>query len=97
MIHGFAGRGTEDIFNRRGSRQARRTCPQPVWDVARRKLDMLNAAVSLASLRLPSGNALEPLKGDRQGQHSVRINEQYRLCFVWTANGPTDVEIVDYH
>ena len=97
MIRSFADRGTEDIFNRRGSRQARHTCPQPVWDVARRKLDMLSAAVSLASLRLPPGNALEALKGERQGQYSLRINDQFRLCFVWTVDGPAAVEIVDYH
>ncbi len=58
---------------------------------------MVNAAVSLASLRLPPGNALEPLKGDRGGQHSIKINDQYRLCFVWTSEGPENVEIVDYH
>ena len=58
---------------------------------------MLNAAVSLASLRLPPGNALEALKGDRQGQHSIRINDQFRVCFVWTPDGPEDVEIADYH
>ena len=97
MIRSFADQGTEDIFNRRGSPQARRTCPQPVWPVARRKLDMLNAAVSLASLRFPPGNALEALKWDRQGQHSIRINDQFRLCFVWTVDGPAAVEVVDYH
>ncbi len=97
MIRSFADRGTEDLFNRRGSRRARRTCPEPVWAVAQRKLDMLNAAVSLASLRLPPGNALEGLKGERRGQHSIRINDRFRLCFTWTADGPTEVAIVDYH
>ncbi len=97
MIRSFADRGTEDVFNRRGSPRARRTCPESVWPTARRKLDMLNAAVSLPSLRLPPGNFLEPLKGDRRGQHAIRINNQYRLCFVWTPDGPTDVEIADYH
>ena len=97
MIRSFADRGTEDIFNRRDSSQARRTCPSRVWPVAQRKLDMLNAVVSLESLRVPPGNALEALKGDRQGQHSIRINEQFRLCFVWTADGPEQVEITDYH
>ncbi len=58
---------------------------------------MVNAAVSLASLRLPPGNALEPLKGDREGEDSIKINDQYRICFVWTSEGPEDVEIVDYH
>jgi plasmid maintenance system killer protein len=58
---------------------------------------MLNAAVSLVSLRLPPGNMLEALKGERRGQHSLRINDRFRLCFVWTADGPAEVEIVDYH
>lgn len=97
MIRSFASRGTEDIFNRRETRLARRACPEALWPTARRKLDMLNAAVSLASLRLPPGNALEPLKRDRAGQHSIRINDQYRVCFAWTAEGAADVEILDYH
>lgn len=97
MIASFADQGTEDIFNRRRTKQARRTCPLQAWPVARRKLDQLNAAVSLASLRLPPGNRLEALKGDRQGQYSIRINDQYRVCFGWTASGPEDVEITDYH
>jgi plasmid maintenance system killer protein len=58
---------------------------------------VLNAAVSLVSLRLPPGNMLEALKGERRGQHSLRINDRFRLCFVWTADGPAEVEIVDYH
>ena len=65
--------------------------------VALRKLDMLNAAVVLSDLRSPPGNCLEALSGDRVGQHSIRINDQYRVCFVWTAAGPGDVEITDYH
>lgn len=64
---------------------------------AKRKLDMLNAAATLNDLRVPPGNQLEPLAGDRQGQHSIRINRQWRVCFVWTEAGPADVEIVDYH
>ncbi len=97
MIRSFRDRGTEDIFNRRDSAQARRSCPVSFWAVPRRKLDMLNAAVSLASLRVPPGNALEALKGERSGQHSIRTNEQFRACFLWTADGPADVAIVDYH
>lgn len=65
--------------------------------VARRKLVQLNAAATLDFLRAPPGNRLEALKGDRAGQHSVRINDQFRVCFVWTKRGPKDVEIVDYH
>lgn len=97
MIKSFLDRGTEDIFNRVRSKDARRTCPEPVWRVAQRKLDQLNAAVSLDSLRIPPGNRLEALKNDRRGQHSIRINDQYRVCFVWSADGPERVEIVDYH
>lgn len=65
--------------------------------VAVRKLDMLNAAAVLADLRVPPANRLEALKRDRQGQHSIRINDQWRICFVWTPVGPEDVEITDYH
>ena len=65
--------------------------------IARRKLLQLHAASELGSLRVPPGNRLELLKGDRKGQHSIRINRQYRLCFEWTENGPEGVEIVDYH
>jgi toxin HigB-1 len=65
--------------------------------VALRKLDYLNAAVVLSDLRAPPGNQLEPLKRNRSGQHSIRINDQWRICFVWTAAGPANVEICDYH
>jgi len=65
--------------------------------VARRKLLQLNAASELASLRVPPGNQLEALKGDRKGQHSIRINDQWRLCFIWYEEGARQVEIVDYH
>lgn len=65
--------------------------------VAMRKLAILNRAGRLDDLRVPPGNRLEALKGDRVGQYSIRINDQFRICFVWTANGPEEVEIVDYH
>jgi len=65
--------------------------------VARRKLGYMNAAVDLNDLRSPPGNHLELLKGDRAGQYSIRINDQFRICFIWTKDGPTDVEITDYH
>jgi proteic killer suppression protein len=68
-----------------------------ILTVALRKLDMLNATVALSDLRVPPGNRLEALHGDRAGQHSIRINGQFRICFVWTSSGPTDVEITDYH
>ena len=64
---------------------------------ARQKLALLNRALDLDDLRIPPGNRLETLRGDRSGQHSIRINDQYRLCFVWTEAGPTAAEIVDYH
>lgn len=97
MIRSFSDHGTEDVFNRRPTKAARRTCPETLWRVARRKLDQLNAAVSLTSLRIPPGNHLEALGQDRQGQHSIRINDQYRICFIWTDEGPEQVEVTDYH
>ncbi|WP_374012274.1 type II toxin-antitoxin system RelE/ParE family toxin [Pseudoxanthomonas koreensis] len=68
-----------------------------IESVARRKLAYLDAAVDLHDLAVPPGNRLEPLRGNRKGQYSIRINDQFRLCFAWTEKGPTDVEIVDYH
>ena len=97
MIQSFATVGTEEIFNGNNTKTARRICPQSLWRVASRKLDQLNFAKSLEDLRVPPGNHLEALQHDRKGQHSIRINEQYRVCFTWTDAGPKDVEIVDYH
>jgi toxin HigB-1 len=97
MIQSFATPGTEDIFNGIDSKLARKTCPQSLWKIAIRKLDQIDAVSSLEELKSPPGDQLEVLKGDRQGQYSIRINTQYRVCFVWTASGPDDVEIVDYH
>ena len=96
MIVSFKDRGTEDIFDGEDSKAARRTLPSDLHDRAGRTLDQLSAAVSLNSLSLP-GLRLEKLKGDRAAQHSIRINEQYRICFRWTESGAEDVEIVDYH
>ena len=93
MIRSFAHRATEHLF-RDGM------CPaqwRTIETVALRKLDILDAATSLNDLRSPPGNRLEALKGDRKGQHSIRINRQWRLCFRWTPDGPEHVEIVDYH
>jgi len=92
MIQGFRDSDAEAIFNEQGSRRLG-ACQQ----VAFRRLLMLNAAEALCDLRIPPGNRLEALKGDRRGQHSIRINRRWRICFVWTATGPADVEIVDYH
>jgi toxin HigB-1 len=96
LIVSFADKGTEDLFNGEESRRARQLLPQELWGNANRKLDMLNAG-KLEDLRFPPGNCLEKLSGDRKGQHSVRINDQYRVCFRWTENGPEEVEITDYH
>ena len=97
MIQSFGDRGTEDVFNGANSAVARKACPQALWSVVRRKLDQLDSAETIADVRVPPGNRLESLRGDREGQHSIRINGQYRICFRWTENGPEAVEIVDYH
>jgi len=68
-----------------------------IESVAMRKLAMLNRAGNIGDLRVPPGNRLEALKGDRVGQYSTRVNDQFRVCFVWTSSGPSDVEIIDYH
>lgn len=96
MIESFGNSGSEDIFNGLDTKAARRTCPQTLWKVAARKLDQLDSAVTLEDLRLPPGNRLEALEGDRAGQYSIRINDQYRICFTWN-DTPSDVFIVDYH
>jgi len=97
MIVSFRSKGTEDVFNGLASKTSKKACPRNAWRVTRRKLDQLDSATKLSELRIPPGNRLEALKGDRKGQHSIRINDQYRICFVWTRVGPKDVEIVDYH
>lgn len=96
MIVSFRDRGTRQIFEGEHSKAARRVLPSELHRKAGEVLDRLNAAVSLRSLSLP-GLALEKLKGDRRGQHSIRINDRYRVCFRWTEEGAEDVEIVDYH
>ncbi|MGH7923458.1 MAG: type II toxin-antitoxin system RelE/ParE family toxin [Candidatus Binatus sp.] len=92
MIRSFRCKDTEALFNRR-----RGTRFQGIEIAARRKLTMLNNARSLLDLRVPPGNRLEELRGNRAGQHSIRINDQWRLCFTWRERDPFDVEIVDYH
>lgn len=93
MILSFACRATEAIFQ---DRQAPKF-PPSIQATARRKLLQLHLAQRLADLRIPPGNRLEALKDDRAGQHSIRVNDQWRICFCWTSNGIEDVEIVDYH
>ncbi len=97
MIVSFKDAGTEAVFNGENSRAARRACPQALWRIAVRKLEQLDSVVWLDELRIPPGNQLEGLSGDRAGQYSIRINAQYRICFVWSESGPDAVEIVDYH
>jgi proteic killer suppression protein len=97
MVVSLKDDGTSDVFNGKNSKEARKTCPTDIVKVARRKLDQINQAVELADLRAPPANHLEKLALDRPGQHSIRINDQYRVCFTWTDAGTTDVEIVDYH
>jgi proteic killer suppression protein len=77
--------------------EATKGFPADLLSVTRRKLQYLNAAVSLQDLRSPPGNRLEALRGDRRGQHSIRVNDQFRICFIWTKDGPEDVEFTDYH
>jgi len=93
VIQAFADKDTEKLFNGRRVRKY----SSELSDRALQKLLMLNAANQISDLRMPPGNRLEALVGDRKGQHSIRINDQYRICFVWTAAGPRDVQIVDYH
>jgi toxin HigB-1 len=97
MIVAFKDEGTEDIFDGKNTKAARKMCPESLWKVARRKLDLLDSATTLADLKIPPRNRLESLSGDRKGQHSIRINDQYRICFTWKVSNSDDVEIVDYH
>lgn len=97
MIISFRDQGTEDLFNRRDTRAARSTCPQTIWKVAGRKLDMVAQATKLSDLRVSPNNRLHPLDGNRKGQHAIRINDQYRVCFRWTERGAEAVEVTDYH
>jgi proteic killer suppression protein len=93
VIRSFRDKSTEAVFNG----ESPKGFPADLVKVARRKLRYLNAAGDLGDLRSPPGNRLEALAGGRKGQHSIRINDQFRVCFVWTAEGPAEVEVVDYH
>ena len=93
MIRSFKDKETEAIFNGKFVRRI----PKPIAPLTARKLNQVHAAGCLEDLRIPRGNRLEALKGDRKGQHSIRINDQWRVCFRWTPAGPDAVEIVDYH
>ncbi|GAB6057403.1 type II toxin-antitoxin system RelE/ParE family toxin [Desulfonatronum parangueonense] len=93
MIKSFRCKETERIFQREYSRRL----PTDIQRIAFRKLRMLSRSSSLEDLRIPPGNRLEALMGNRQGQHCIRINDQWRICFVWRDGGAHDVEIIDYH
>jgi toxin HigB-1 len=93
VIPSFRDAETERVYRGRRSRRL----PGDIQHVAHRKLLMIDAAERLEDLRVPPGNRLEALSGNRQGQHSIRVNDQWRVCFRWTDGGATDVEIVDYH
>ena len=93
MIQSFACADTERLFRRERPKRF----PQSVHRVAFRKLRMLHRAQTLQDLRVPPGNRLETLKGNRKGQHSIRVNDQFRICFVWQSGDASEVEIVDYH
>ena len=93
MIKNFRDAITEAVFNG----ECPKGFPSDIVKVARRKLRYMNAAMRLEDLKAPPGNRLEALKGDRAGQHSIRINDKFRVCFKWTTEGPAQVEITDYH
>ena len=97
MIVSFNNQATEDVFNGVNNKEARNICPRFLWKVAFRKFDQLDSVINLEELRIPPGNRLEALSGDRESEFSIRINEQYRVCFKWSEAGPYDVVITDYH
>jgi proteic killer suppression protein len=97
MIKSFKSAGAEDIFDGIASIAARKCCPQSIWPVARRKLDQINRVRDLNELIVPPGNRLERLRGDREDHYSIRINQQYRICFTWEESHAYEIEITDYH
>jgi proteic killer suppression protein len=94
MIRSFRNQGTEDVFNGNDSKTARKVCPPNVVNAARRRLGFLDAVGGMGDLKVYH---LEKLKGDRAGQYSIRVNDQYRICFTWNADAAEEVEIADYH
>ncbi|MGA2249780.1 type II toxin-antitoxin system RelE/ParE family toxin [Terracidiphilus sp.] len=92
MIQSFRDADTQALFEARSNRRW-----AAIQSVALRKLDQMEAATALNDLRMPPGNRLEALKGDRPGQYSIRVNNQYRICFIWVEDGAHEVEITDYH
>jgi proteic killer suppression protein len=92
VIQSFRDADAHQLFEARSNKRW-----AAIKDIALRKLDQIEASINLIDLRVPPGNRLEALKGDRVGQHSIRINDQYRICFIWKADGAHEVEITDYH
>jgi len=97
MIQSFKNQATEDVFDGKNSKVARKLCPRNLWRVAVRKLDQVDSVSIMDDLKVPPGNRLEALSGNREGQYSIRINDQYRVCFIWHEGNADQVEIVDYH
>ena len=97
MIRSFTNQGAEDIFDGKNSKAARKLCPRGLWNIAARKLEQVDSATNLDDLKVPPGNPLEALSGNRDGQYSIRINDQYRVCFEWNNGNADNVEIIDYH
>lgn len=97
MIISFADQTTSDIFNGIESKQARKRLPMELWKSAHRKFDQFDSIIVLEELKVPPGNRLEKLHGSREDQMSIRINDQYRICFMWGEAGAVNVEIIDYH
>ena len=96
MIRGFADQGTEDLYHGKSSKHARKV-PTSIWRVIQRKLDLLNRAVSLRDLRVPPSNRLEKLRGNLEGFHSIRVNDQYRIIFAFRDGDAYDVQVLDYY
>lgn len=96
MIRGFADQGTEDLYHGKSSKHARKV-PKSIWRVVQRKLDLLNRAVSLGDLRVPASDRLEKLRGNLEGFHSIRVNDQYRIIFAFRDGDAYDVQVLDYH
>ena len=97
MLVSIKGQATLDIWNGKNTKAARKRLPRELWSVAIRKLTLLKRAETLDDLKRPPNNRLKPLVKERKGQHSIRINDQYRIAFTWTPEGPADVEIFDSH
>lgn len=97
MIDSFLNQATEDIFDGKNTKGTQKILPVHLHKIAKRKLDMINAAADLIDLKTPPSNNLEKLLGKRQHQYSIRINDQYRIAFTWVDGRAEDVEIVDYH